>query len=274
MGKRSVKEYGWSPSDRVLVPTPDRKDSVEKYIRTYEMEVVVQSKTRSFFIDVYSMKYVDEKMKGYNYSIEAVLLYPRAGSTAYYPGAEIERMISFYDYYKSTGNYFKTFEEAKKNAIKMALKMKFPTTNKRIKVLRRTTISKWKKKDKEVNIDGKKKIIPVYRRIIHPFWYVFDDGSDLSEGTITLYITVEPTKNSGYKLWHYTIEALTDKRVPEEKRREIGFLDSERDKQLTFKTSTEARKAVMKEWDKWLHSKKTEGIKPWTKMVIRIDQKT
>jgi len=102
-------------SDRVLVPTFDRKDSIEKYIRTYEMEVIVQSKTRSFFIDVYPMKYVDEKMKGYNYSFEVVLIHPHQG---------IEK-VGFYDYYKSTGNHFKTFKEAKENAITKARKMRW-----------------------------------------------------------------------------------------------------------------------------------------------------
>jgi hypothetical protein len=261
MEKRRWKSYGWSGSDRVLVPTPDRKNRVEKYIRTYEMEVFVQSKTRSFFIDVYPMKYVDEKMKGYNYLIEAALIYPNGN---------IER-VDFYDYYMSTGDYFRTFKEAKEAVLKKALKMKFPKTNKRIRVLRRTTMSKWKRKDKEVSIEGKKKTIPIYRRIIHPSAYSFLDNSPLTSGTITLYITVEPTKNSGYKLWHYTIEALTDKRTPDEKRKEIGYLDSERDKQLVFKTSTEARKAAMKAWDDWLHSKRKWGIRPYKDMIIYVE---
>jgi len=255
MEKRRWKSYGWHGSERVLVPTPDRKDSVEKYIRTYEIEVTVQSKARYFYIDIYPMKYVDEKMKGYNYSIEAEVVMEKVG---------------FYDYYKSTGDYFRTFKEAKEAALKKGLKMKFPKTNIKVKVLRRTTMSKWKRKDKEVSIEGKKKTIPIYTRIIHPFWYDFMDDSPLTSGTITLYITVEPTKNSGYKLWHYTIEALTDKRTPDEKRKEIGFLDSERDKQLVFKTSTEARKAVMKEWDNWLHSKGKWGIKPYSQVTIYV----
>jgi len=256
MEKRRWKSYGWAGSDPVLVPTPDRKDSVLKYIRTYEMEVIVQSKARYFGIDVYPMKYVDEKMKGYNYLIEAEVGSKKVGS---------------YDYYKSTGDYFRTFKEAKEAALKKALKMKFPKTNIKVKVLRRTTMSKWKRKDKEVSIEGKKKTIPIYTRIIHPFWYEFIDSSPHGGGTITLYITVEPTKNSEYKLWHYTIEILTDKRTPDEKRKEIGFLDSERDKQLVFKTSTEARKAVMKEWENWLHSKGKWGIKGWSKVYIDVE---
>jgi len=255
MEKRRWKSYGWAGSDLVLVPTPNREDSVEKYIRTYEMEVIVQSKARYFYIDVYSMEYVDKKMKGYNYSIVA-----EVGS----------KKVGFYDYYKSTGDYFRTFKEAKEAALEKALKMKFPKTNEKVSVLKRTTISKWKRKDKEVSIKGKKKTIPIYTRIIHPFWYKFMDDAPRPSGYITLYITVEPTKNSEYKLWHYTIKALTDKRTPDEERKEIGYLDSEQDKQLVFKTSTEARKAVMKEWENWLDSKGKWGIKPYSEVIIRI----
>jgi len=257
MEKRRWKSYGWHGSDRVLVPTPDRKNTIEKYIRTYEIAVTVQRNARYFYIDIYPMKFVDEKMKGYNYSIEAEVGMKKVG---------------FYDYYMDTGNYFRTFKEAKEAALKKALKMKFPKTNIKVKVQSRTTMSKWKRKNKEVSIEGKKKTIPIYTRIIHPFWYEFIDSSPHGGGTITLYVTVEPTKNSEYKLWHYTIEVLTDKRTPDEKRKKIAYLDSERDKQLVFKTSTEARKAVMKAWDDWLHSISRWGIKGWSKVYIDIEK--
>ena len=132
-------------------------------------------------------------------------------------------------------------------------------------------IFEWKRENKEVSIGGKKKTITIYKRSIHPFWYNYIDNSPLGPRTITLYITVEPTKNSEYKLWHYTIEASADIRTLDEKKKEIAYIDSERDKQLVFKTPTGAKRAVMKVWDDWLYSKRKWGIRPYRDMIIYVE---
>ena len=112
---KKVREYEeWDAGDGyTFIASYDRKDYTWRWRyakNRYRIKVFV-TKRKSIDIEIYPAKYIYALMRGWDYRLDAV--------------NEDKEVYNFYDYYLETGNVFKTFEEAKENAIAKARKIRW-----------------------------------------------------------------------------------------------------------------------------------------------------